>query len=368
MSDLNTLPDPRHYPGSDSHPLHERARRVLAERELGRMVAAEAELDEALWQLLNSEAAMDWQAMHDGMPDQAVEQVIRSRLAALLTRPAAGADHHALIFALPIVLVAGVRGQHILPGKLPDVAAVQSLLIEHGIFASGADLHLSARLVDAEQMAQISASQLLRWRDALQYASAGLPHDFQESPISVNGDGVYLRFLLGVAMQPRDAAPVVQLNAAPGPWAMALSKLLGEQLKHDALTLFPLPRAPQAWLAALDDGRVAQQQIRFEVFASNALRKLREAGETPVAVLSAHQGKELRVTIGAERNGEEWAGFIWPLGASDRVGVIQQNMVKLLQECHQSDIRIIPDVLPAMKDQLPYFPIPTELPDSLTRH
>ena len=56
-----------------------------------------------------------------------------------------------------------------------------------------------------------------RWRDALQYASAGLPHDFQESPISVNGDGVYLRFLLGVAMQPRDAAPGAGTNAGRAP-------------------------------------------------------------------------------------------------------------------------------------------------------
>jgi hypothetical protein len=149
---------------------------------------------------------------------------------------------------------------------------------------------------------------------------------------------------------------------------MALSKQLGLSLKHDALTLFPLPRAPQNWLAALEDGRVAQQEIRFQVFASNTLRKLREAGETPVAVFSCHEGGELRVTLGAENNGESWAGFVWPLALFDRIEAIQHSMTDLLRECRHEDIRVIADVLPSLKDDLPYFPIPTELPAGSTRH
>jgi hypothetical protein len=363
-----TLPDPRRFAGVDSHPLHSLAATLLAEHDLGRMVAAEAALDAALHRLLTASDDAAIQTAIATAPNAGVQKVLNERLRNAVERPAADATRHAVAFALPIVFVAGVRGKHVLPGRLPDIAAVTEVLRQHGIFADGADITLSARLIDREQLLAIAPSQLARWRDVLQYASGGLPHDFKESPIEVNGDGVYLRYLVGVAMQPADAPPVVRLNAAAGPWAMALTKLLGEQLKHDALTLFPLPRAPQAWLASLDDGRVAQQDIRFQVFASNTLRKLREAGETPVAVLSSHEGGELRVTIGAEKNGEEWAGFIWPLGQQDHIDAIVHNMTALLRECHHDDIRLLPEVLPGAKDSLPYFPIPTELPANHTRH
>ena len=368
MQALPLLPDPRQYTGIATSPLHTLAQVLLDERDLGRLVAAEAALDAELARLLaaNDDAAI--QAALATPPNPAVLRILSERLRVAVESPVPGSALHAVIFALPLVLVAGVRGKHVIGGRLPDVGAVQSLLTEHGIFKAGSDIQLSGRLLDREQLLAIPSSSLARWRDALQYASGGLPHDFSESPITVDGDGVYLRYLVGVAMQPADADPVVQLNAPPGTWAMALTKLLGEQLKHDAMTLFPLPRSPQAWLPALNDGRVAQQEIRFQVFASNTLRKLREAGETPVAVFSCHEGNELRVTLGAEKNGEEWAGFIWPLGQQDRVDGLQHMMVDLLRECHHDDVRVLPELLPQVKDDLPYFPLPTELPSAATRH
>lgn len=358
---LPALPDPRRYAAAPTHPLHTLAQALLGERDLGRMVAAEAALDAELDRLLAGDLDAELAAAQAAAPSAAVQALLIERLRIRVARPAAGAARHAVLFALPIVLVAGVRGQHTLPARLPDVGAVRQLLVEHGVFAPGADIHLSAQLIDREQLLAIPASRLARWRDTLQYAGR-LPHEFEERPIEINGDGVFLRYLVGTAMQDGESQPAVRLNAPPAQWAMALTKLLGEQLKHDALTLFPLPRAPQAWLAALDDGRVAQQEIRFQVFASNTLRQLRERGETPVAVLSSHEGGELRVTLGAERNGEEWAGFIWPLGPLDRVEVLQQMMVGLLRECHHDAFRVLDEVLPAVKDDLPYFPLPTELP------
>ncbi|QDQ28943.1 hypothetical protein FNU76_22740 [Chitinimonas arctica] len=368
MSETAVLPDPRPYSGIDQSPLHALATQLLSENNLGRLVAAEAALDAELAAQLRHGGDADIAKAISTAPNPAVVRLLSERLRVAIEQPLAGSAQHAVVFAIPVVMVAGVRGQHEIPGKLPDVAVLQTLLTEHGIFQRGSDIQLAGKLLDREQLLAIQPSQLLRWRDALQYASGGLPHEFKESPIKVDGDGVFLRYLVGVAMQPADAPAVVQLNATPGQWAMAFSKLLSEQLKHDAMTFFPLPRAPQAWLAALDDGRVAQQEIRFQVFASNTLRKLREAGETPVAVLSCHDNGELRVTLGAEKNGEEWAGFIWPLGPLDRVDALQGMMSMLLRECHHDDIRIVGEILPTVKDNLPYFPLPTELPVSATRH
>ncbi|PHV13151.1 hypothetical protein [Chitinimonas sp. BJB300] len=368
MHALAPLPDPRSYSGTATHSLHHLAHALLGERNLGHLVAKEAALDTELKRLLSQGDDAAIAAALATAPDLATLRVLNERLRANVEHAVAGQPQHAVIFALPVVLVAGVRGKHTIAGKLPDIGAVQALLVQHGVIQAGADIQLSSKLLDHDQLRGIQPSQLARWRDALQYASGGLPHDFTEAPVNVDGDGVFLRYIVGIAMQPADATPVVQLNAAPGQWALALTKLLGDQLEHDAMTLFPLPRAPQAWLAALDDGRVAQQEIRFQVFASNTLRKLRETGETPVAVLSCHEGAELRVTLGAEKNGEEWAGFIWPLGQFDRVEALQQMMVELLRECHHDDIRVLGEVLPQIKDNLPYFPLPTELPAALARH
>ncbi|MGQ5523245.1 hypothetical protein ACUHMQ_08290 [Chitinimonas sp. PSY-7] len=368
MQALAPLPDPRAYSGAATHPLHHLAQALLGERNLGQLVTKEAALDTEMKKLLsNSDDAAITTALA-AVPDMATLKILSERLRVNLEQAPAGQNQHAVIFALPIVLVAGVRGKHTIAGKLPDIGTIQALLVQHGVIQAGADVQLSSKLIDRDQLLAVQPSQLARWRDALQYASGGLPHDFKEAPIQVDGDGVFLRYIVGIAMQPHNAPAVIQLNAAPGQWALALTKLLGEQLKHDAMTLFPLPRAPQAWLAALDDGRIAQQEIRFQVFASNTLRKLRETGETPVAVLSCHEGAELRVTLGAEKNGEEWAGFIWPLGPLDRVEALQQMMVELLRECHHDDIRVLGEVLPQIKDNLPYFPLPTELPTALTRH
>jgi len=362
MTQLPALPDPRHYPADfGDHPLISLTQKLLQERDLGAMVRNEAALDELLREHLVRSNDVAIEAALDAAPSQHVRQALSDRLRAVLSQPAADATQYAIPFAIPTVWVAGVRGKLSMPGKLPDINAVRTLLLEQGVFAANADVLISGKLLEQEQVRAIAPSQLARWRDVLQYASGGLPHDFQEAPIEVNGDGVFLRYLVGLAMQPAHGEPVIQLGKPLGPWAIALAKLLGEQMKHEGLTLFPLPRAPQAWLNALDDGRAAQLEIRFQVFVSNILRKLRTAGESPVAVLSAHDNGEIRVTIGAERNGEQWEGFVWPLAALDKVEVLQQQMVGLLRECQQEAIRVLPDVLPTIKDNLPYFPLPTEL-------
>lgn len=363
---LPVLPDPRQYP-SNPHPLLDLVTPLLQERDLGRLVAAESALDSEIARHLAAEHDHEIAAAFAGA-DAASLRILTDRLRAVIAHPSKPGAPYAVPFAIPVVFVAGTRGTHTLPGRLPDIDAVKRLLTEHGILQASGDVSISARFVDRDQLLAVKPSQLARWRDALQYASGGLPAEFTESPIEVNGDGVFLRYLVGVAMQQPDQPPVVALNTPLGPWAMALTKLLGDQLKHDTLTLFPLPRAPQTWLAALDDGRHAQQEIRFQVFVSNTLRKLREAGETPVAVFSAHQGGELRVTLGAAENTEEWAGFVWPLAPLDRIDAIQHMMEALLRECHHDAFRVVSEVMPAVKDNLPYFPLPAEVPAAPTHH
>jgi len=337
-------------------------------RDMGRMVSTEAALDAELLRHLEAGDDQALAAVLANAQDHAEARVLNDRLRAVIARGNGVASSHCVVFAIPIVLVAGSRTEITIPGELPRIEAVRQLLIDCNIIAADTDLHLSSRLVERDALLDIKPSTLLQWRNTQELPADGLQMPLEPAPITFKGDGVYLRYLVGTVIQRQDQPAAIQLNAAPGTWSMALSKLLGEQLANPILTLFPLPRAPQALLAALEDGRHAQQDIRFQVFASNTLRSLRDKGETPVAVLSTHENGELRVTLGAEKNGEEWAGFVWPLSTLDRVDLIQQMMVGLLRECHHDDIRIIPEVLPTVMNNLPYFPLPTELPASTVRH
>ncbi|MBV1775195.1 hypothetical protein KSF73_05650 [Burkholderiaceae bacterium DAT-1] len=358
------LPDPRVF-SAETTAIHQLAIDLLTDNAPGAMVRHEAALDAALSDSLKAGAQTVGEVLA-AAPSLAVSRCLQERIARVCSTTAGA---HAVIFAIPLVMVVGVRQGHVIPGQLPDIDAIKHSLTEQGIFAKDADIWLSAKLVDQAQLESITPAQLLNWRDALQYASGGLPHDFAGAPVKFDVDGVALRYLVGVALQPAEQTPVVQLNAPMGAWAMAISKLIGEQLAHPALTLFPLPRAPQAWISALFDGIDAQKRIRFEVFASSILRKLRTDGETPVAVLSAHEGNEIRVTIGAEKNGEQWEGFVWPLQPTDRIDTIQHALLDVLQECRIEQVRVLADVLPSVKQSLPYFPLPVELDQtSETRH
>lgn len=366
------LPDPRQYLGNaaspESNDLHQLANALLGEREPGGLVRREAELDAALTSLLNTASDALLKETQQTAPSAISAKLLHDRLNQILALPAAASGQQVIAFAIPIVLVTGARVPLTLPARLPDIDAVIALLRQHQVLTADADVYLSAQLLAPNTLADVKPSQLWRWKSALQYASRGLPTSLEAEPIKLDGEAVVLRYLVGAVMQPAQGAPALALSQPNPAWALAFSRVLGEQLKHEALTLFPLPRSPLPWLAAQQDGRRAQMEVRFQVFASNSLRKLRQNGETPVAVFSTHENGELRVTLGDQVNGERWDGFVWPLAASDNLAAIQHDMVDLLRECHHDAVRFVPQVLPSVKDQLPYFPLPSELPASPLTH
>lgn len=272
-----------------------------------------------------------------------------------LGAPVAGESQRALVFALPIVLVAGIKGKLQLPGRLPDIGAVKALLTKHGVIRADSDVYLSGKLQHLDDLSAIRPSQLQQWKSALRYASGGLPLELKEEPMLLDGEAVFLRFLVGVAMQPNDGEPAIRLNGDINSWGMPLTHLLGEQLGRDGLTLFAIPRPPQLLPAALQQGYFARQEVHMQVTVSNMLRKLRTAGETPVATLAAHEGGELRLTISSQENRDNWQGFVWPLSPLDNIELICQNFRQLMVECHVDDVRIIDTVQPAQHLGLPLF-------------
>ncbi len=87
-----------------------------------------------------------------------------------------------------------------------------------------------------------------------------------------------------------------------------------------------------------------------QLFASNAIRKLRAATGEPSAVISVHRldgtdgGGEVRLSLSSPFDPREAEGFRCPLLPLDRVEDVVQMLAGLLADCRVNDVRVLPGV------------------------
>ena len=97
-------------------------------------------------------------------------------------------------------------------------------------------------------------------------------------------------------------------------------------------------------------GRAAQREVSAQIFASNAIRKLRGTVGEPTAVISAHRasgapgGGELRLSLSSPFEPRAAEGFRCPLYPLDRVGDVVSMLVDLMRDCRVTDIRTLAGV------------------------
>ncbi len=270
--------------------------------------------------------------------------------------PSGGGTLAVTVFALPLVLVAGLattRAEATLPGVLTDVEAVAQLLRRHGALAGNQSIAFANVLAGAEALDLARLPEILAWqRLPGAHEGAAPPRAVRPSPIRVGAgnESVHLRFLLGTAL----ARPGAALFGArtTEPWGMPLAQALGRELAAANVSLLALPRPPARPLVALDDGRSAQREVSAQLFASNAIRKLRASVGEPGAVISAHRspevraGGEIRLSLSSPFEPRDAEGFRCPLFATDRVGDVVTMLVRLLEDCRVADIRLLDGVHP----------------------
>jgi hypothetical protein len=159
---------------------------------------------------------------------------------------------------------------------------------------------------------------------------------------------------------------------------MPLARALAQQLAAPTISILALPRPPRRPLAAVEDGRDAQREVSAQLFASNAIRKFRASVGEPSAVISAHRTPEargmgeLRVSLSSPFETRDAEGFRCPLFATDRVGDVAAQLVRLLQDCRIADIRLLdgvhPDRVAGTTHPLLYKPETVPAGTELRRH
>jgi hypothetical protein len=280
------------------------------------------------------------------------------------------------VFALPLVIVAGVEGgraaQATLPCVLENAAELAAILRGHGALAGNQNFALSNALIAANSLELAQLPELLA---AGLLPDRGLtPRALVAAPIQLAGaqESVHLRFMLGTAI----AASGVDLtrDASVGPWGLPLAQALGRQMSVPGLSTLVLPRRPQPLVPALQQGRAAHREVAAQVFASNAIRKLRAGVGEPAAVISLHRaadangGGEVRLSLSSPFDPREAEGFRCPLYASDRVPDVVAVLTELMRDCRVGDVRVLPGIH-ADRDAATGLPLlfkGDQLPDSTT--
>lgn len=351
--------DPRSYPAPGSALAELAALHALADASLGAATGQQASVqDQALGAALDA-------LLQPGNGDRLAQlfssapsgAVYRHMWRLLAERERAGAPDPSLLvrlFALPVIVVAGFDETPTEPATLAaivaDAGACAALLREHGALAGNQTLVFGNALVAAESIDLAQLPGLLAWR-ALP-APMARPRALAPAPIRVAAgtEGVHLRFLVGVAL----AAPGADLfrDATVGRWGMPLAQALSRSLATPGMSVLALPRAPQPLVAAVQQGRVARREVGAQLFASNAIRKVRAATGEPTAVISVHQldepaGEgEVRLSLSSPFDPRQAEGFRCPLLPGDRVDDVVHMLTALLVECRVADVRIHPGIHP----------------------
>jgi hypothetical protein len=104
-------------------------------------------------------------------------------------------------------------------------------------------------------------------------------------------------------------------------------------------------------LRAGQAGRYAQLETAFNLFASNAVRRLRGGTGDPDAVISAHDDGDIRISLNSPFDPMAIEGFRWPLHPLDDLAGLVDSITGLLNECRVTNVQYSATVLPALNAQ-----------------
>ncbi|MEO8738397.1 MAG: hypothetical protein ABI537_01690 [Casimicrobiaceae bacterium] len=355
---MTDIPDPRVFEASGDArhaPLLSLAAASMAAPTAARADALDRELAVALAGLLRDDAGAKLAGLFPAAPTVAVARQLRRRLIEAWSEASRADSSDGIsptLFALPVVIVVGGLGGAEIP-PLASVLAhpdrIAQLLREHGALGGNQNFALSNALAAADAIDVAQLPGLLRWQ---QRALAGAleARDLPPAPITAQSgqESVHLRFLLGAAF----AAPGIDLLARSNTagWSMPLAQELGRQLARPDMTVLALPRAPAPPPMALAHGRSAQREVGAQLFASNAIRRLRASVGEPSAVISAHRcpsapgGGELRLSLSSVFDPRQAEGFRCPLYPGETAGEVATMLGDLLHDCRVTDVRVLQGV------------------------
>jgi hypothetical protein len=239
------------------------------------------------------------------------------------------------------------EGSVTLPGVLADPHELAMLLRDAREFAGAQTFALSPALfgVEAIDVATLPG-HIARASIAESPGAPFAPVDMRPKPIVTPGgsERVHLRFVAAAVLTAQRADPLHASTISA--WGIGFAQALARQLHVSGVSLLALPRPPQRLVAAVQAGRAVQREVSAQVFASNAIRKLRASVGEPTAIISAHRaadapmGGELRLSLSSVFAPREAEGFRCPIYAYESVQDVAAMLTALLRDCRVDDVRL----------------------------
>lgn len=324
------LPDPRRYGNGQSSPLA-----TLAQNNDDGLTAAVATAVTR-----GDDAAI--RAAFAAVTSREAFARLRDAVALAVDRAPDDAAIVTRIFALPVLLVCGTRGGATLPGVVNDTGELVQVLEASGALGGNRNLGFGNALIDLDTLENVTPSAIRAWQ-----SGAGL-RDVPPAPIRLTpGDeSVHLRFLLGAAVSVPHLPGIAETAANVEAWGLKATKALSPQLSAPGVDVLAMPRPPLNVVKAAHAGRRIGLEAAFNLFVSNTLRRFRQKVGDATAIVSAHEGGELRVTLSSPLDEGLTEGYRWPLHPLDDVDEIAGMMQAFLQDCRLTDIVLLPKVQP----------------------
>ena len=381
---MEALSDPRIFPDAAAAPGSARALYALAEAALGaetsqRADAIDRELRFALTAQLDEDAA-GLAAAIDGAPSVAIARGLWRALDAAWRESTTGTASDVALgaFAIPLVIVAGVDGggaDVVVPATLAEPQRLAAILARGDALGGNRNFALADAVVAPDALEVGALPRIRAWLRLPESDPSRAPprHGAEPAPMRARptSESVHLRFAIGTAVAGGGSDPMADDRV--GKWGVPFAREVVRQLAAPGATLLVLPRAPQRPLPALVQGRIAQREVSAQIFASNAIRKLRATLGEPTAVLSAHRaadargGGELRLSLASPLDARSAEGFRCPLHALDRVADVAAMLVGLLRDCRVATIHVVAGVHPDRTESgVPLLFKPDALPPHVT--
>lgn len=252
------------------------------------------------------------------------------------------------IFAIPLVLVLGSKSKIIVKDSL-NSDLLNDFFEQNNLFDyKNYKCYVSGKLIDSTAIAKIKPSQLYYWVRNIKEPNLWLPYDLSGSSIEMVNEGVFLRFLIGVATKDNDSKISSNTSYANSDNftknSIPLMKLINQELQQKGVTLFTIPFSVTNLSDAFLVGDNYRKEIAIQVALSNAIRKIREKSLTPLVNINCHNF-EIRLQTfaveGESKNTKDGSNMvkkkiiensIWQLNHVDNFDVILNKITTLLHD------------------------------------
>ena len=260
-------------------------------------------------------------------PSQAIADYIWHSLQQALNEPEQ--NELTKLFAFPVVLVVGSTEQVTLANAI-NQAQLEELLLRKQVLVNSTPRFISGKLYDLEGIARLRPSNLFNLITDVTTVDTWNEELISAKPIINLGEGVHLRFLVGVSrFEKGQASGLIAANYSQ--LGLELLQLINTDLNQANATIFPIPFPPCALSEAAVIGEYYRNEISISLRLSNLVKKLRLDGKYPELKLSS-QKNNLQIEVWLSNAGQPEEILIWSLQRADDFAKISQTLAALFAD------------------------------------